>query len=252
MTAALAAVARTARIGGVDLAVADDQPTFWERVEAGSWEPGTIALLAREVGPGTIFLDIGAWVGALSLLAAGRGARVVAVEADPAALDQLNRNLAANPGLATHVTVTPRAVAASPGLVRLGARRKPGDSMSSTLLASTSATAWNAEAVTPADLAALLPPGVPALVKVDVEGGEYDLLPHLGPLLDRPGTRLLLSFHPEILRAADPAGAGLRTDRAIAALAGWASFALEREGPVRRHLTASALAAADTWFFRRD
>lgn len=249
---ARAAGSRTRRIGTVALRVADDQPTFWDRVEAGAWEPGTIALLAREVGPGSTFLDVGAWVGALSLLGAGRGARVVAVEADPVALGQLRRNVAANPGLARQVTIVPRAVAPSPGPVRLGARRKPGDSMSSTLLASSSAVTWTAEAVTPAELAALLPLDGPSLVKIDIEGGEYDLLPHLGPLLDRPGTRLLVSFHPEVLRSVDPARAEVRTRRAIAALAGMASYALEQDGPVRRAATSSALAASDTWLFRRD
>ena len=69
---------RERRIGGAKLRIADDQPTFWDRVEAGTWEPGTLAALAPHLGPETTFLDLGAWVGPLTLLAASRGARVLA------------------------------------------------------------------------------------------------------------------------------------------------------------------------------
>jgi predicted nicotinamide N-methyase len=99
----------------VAIQVDDDQPTFWDRVEAGAWEPGTLLALQPLLGPGVLFLDIGAWVGPLSLFAAGMGARVIAVEADPRAEVQLRRNLAANPDFAHRVTVMARAAAPIPG-----------------------------------------------------------------------------------------------------------------------------------------
>src|SRR3712207_221008 len=97
-------------MGNRVIRVADDQPTFWDRVEAGRWEPETLAAIDRLVDHRTTFLDLGAWVGPTALYAAGIARRVVAAEADPAALDQLRRNLAANPGLAARIEVVPRAV----------------------------------------------------------------------------------------------------------------------------------------------
>ena len=242
-------MSRHIAIGSALVRVDDDQPTFWDRVAAGAWEPETIAAYEAETGPGTFVVDLGAWVGPLAILAAVRGARVLAVEADPAALDQLRRNLAANPDLASRVDVLARAVAADTGPVRLGARRKPGDSMSSVLLAG-GATAWNADGVTPASLLAARRPGERVFVKLDIEGGEYALLPSLWPLLREAGATLLLSLHPEFLREsgeADPAGRGMS---ALAGAAGWPATRLDRPREASGPPTREELSTASTWLFR--
>ena len=190
---------REVLVGTRRVRVADDQSTFWDRVEAGRWEPGTLAVIDRQVH-GATFLDLGAWVGPTALYAAGVARRVIAVEADPAALDQLNRNLAANPDLAQRIEVVPRAIHPHEGLVTFGARRKPGDSMSSILLADAEHR-WTAATVTPHQLAGMLAPDESLVVKIDIEGAEYALLPFLKPLLDR-ALAILVSFHPKMLAAA--------------------------------------------------
>ena len=214
-------------MGGRVVQVADDQPTFWDRVAAGRWEPHTLAVIDAIVDARTTFVDLGAWVGPTALYAAAIARRVVAVEADPAALDQLRRNLAANPPLGARVEVVPRAVHARDGDVTLGARRKPGDSMSSTLLGDAART-WQAATVTPEQLAAMLSGDERIVVKIDIEGGEYDLLPSLGPLLGRTQA-VLISFHPKMLAAAtaDRREATRRTRAALAALAGFRARALD-------------------------
>ncbi|MDJ1159447.1 FkbM family methyltransferase [Chelatococcus sp. SYSU_G07232] len=230
-------------MGAVALAVADDQPTYWDRVAAGLWEPGTLAVLDRWLDGDTVFVDLGAWVGPTALYAAALGARVFAVEADPAALDQLARNLAANPTLAERITVIDRAIHPHAGTVTFGARRKPGDSMSSLLLAG-APTTWSAETITPAELAALLPCDGRRFVKIDIEGAEYDLLPHLGPLMDRSEAAVLLSLHPGILAA----GRGLdaneiirRTAAALAPFRGWGAHAVTSAGAEWRTDDAASL-----------
>lgn len=222
--------ARERRVGGRAIQIADDQPTFWDRVEAGTWEPGTLAALAPHLSPDATFLDIGAWVGPLTLLAASAGARVVAVEADPKAQDQLRRNLAANPDLARRVELVPAAISPTPGEVRLGARRKAGDSMSSVLLAD-SAQSWSSPAVTPAMLAERLGAVGRLVIKIDIEGAEYDLLPHLGPLLGSRETVVLVSFHPVILGQAGATDVEARLAAALAPFAGWQARAVDDDGP---------------------
>src|SRR5512134_2015551 len=193
---------RNIRLRETVLSVADDQPTFWDKVEGGRWEPETLALIDQQITPGTTFLDLGAWVGPTALYAAARGARVIALEADPVALAQLRRNLAVNPALAQRIEVLARAVHAADGRVTLGARRKPGDSMSSVLIAPGAAT-WVVDAITPLALAARIGPGR-LFVKLDIEGGEYELLPSMRPLVDRADCQVLVSFHPAILATVMP------------------------------------------------
>lgn len=241
---------RAVRVGSVAFRVADDEGAFWAEVEAGRWEPGALRFVAGFLGPGALTIDLGAWVGPFSLYAAALGARVIAVEPDPAALRDLRANLAVNPELAALITVVPRAVAPAPGPVRLGARRKPGDSMSSTLLAG-SADSWTAEAVTPAELARLA--GVPRrlLVKLDIEGGEYGVLPELGPLLNAPDTACLVSLHPAILAEAWEREPHARAAAALSIFAGWRARAVDGAGFRDASVTEAELDRLDQWLFER-
>ena len=240
-------VARRLPPDGREIRTDDDQPTFWDRVEGGRWEPGTLLTLDRLVLPGMVVLDLGAWIGALSLFCALRGAQVVSVEADPAALDQLRRNLAVNPDLAAAITVVPRAVSARPGPIRLGARRKPGDSMSSALLAG-SATSWSVETVTPGDLPERVAGRGRLLVKLDIEGGEYDLLPALGPVLDL-ADHLLVSFHPDILRESGGVDPVPPTRAALAPLRRWRAARIGEGGPEPASCVPEAIDTPETWLF---
>jgi FkbM family methyltransferase len=238
---------RRVAVGPRTFFVADDQPTFWDRVEAGSWEPGTLRVLEDLLGPGTLFVDIGAWVGALSLYAAALGAEVVAVEADPRALDQLGRNLAANPELAERVRVLPRALAAGGGAVRMGARRKPGDSMSSVLLADGAET-WTSAGMTPGDLASSLPQARVDLVKIDIEGGEYAVLPTLAPLLES-GPTLLLALHPDMLLAAGDQDPAATTRRALDPVAQWTCMRVDAAGLVPAEFDDIPASGSAEWLF---
>ena len=185
------------RIGRHVINVNDDQPTFWAKVAADRWEVGTLAAIDQVVREDTLFLDIGAWVGPISLYAAFTAKRVVAIEADPVALDQLIRNIDANPELAPRIDVVPRAFHWRHGTARMNARRKPGDSMSSLL--PLSGTTWAAPTITPADLVALASSHDDVVLKMDLEGAEYDLLPKMQNLLARTRAAIV-SFHPNILR----------------------------------------------------
>jgi trigger factor len=67
---------------------------FWDDVMAGWWEPETYDLLDRFLSPEESYLDLGAWIGATVLYAAGTARRVYAVDADPVALEEFNANVA--------------------------------------------------------------------------------------------------------------------------------------------------------------
>lgn len=257
---------RLATLAGHSLHVADAQPTFWEKAAAGLWEPETLAairtLLAAPGGHPPFFLDIGAWIGATSLFAAAEGAYVLALEADPAALAQLQANLGSNPELADRIKVLPKAIAAQAGSLRMGARRKPGDSMSSLLLGGVSDQTWDVATITPLLVAAELPGEAGVLVKLDIEGGEYALLPAMAPLLARADRGLILSFHPRALRerhGEDSTAFRRESLAALDALDGWRACMLGPTGPSAEMVSREALetallsdTASETWLFLRD
>lgn len=216
---------------GRPVRVTDDKPTFWDKAASGAWEPELLAAIERHLPAGGVFLDIGAWVGPTTLHAALLGAAVVAVEADPRAAALLRGNVSANPALSPRISVLHRAAAPKAGRIRLGAPRKPGDSMSSALHGDL-AKAWEVEAVTPAELvAAASRAGTgPLVIKVDIEGGEYALLPTLAPALPRDRVAaLIVGFHPGLLRDAghDEGAVAAATGRIFSVLDGWATHVID-------------------------
>lgn len=62
----------------------------------GLWDDGVGAAIRRLLKPGDLFVDVGAHVGYFSLLAARRGAQVIAFEPNPACAAAFARNLALN------------------------------------------------------------------------------------------------------------------------------------------------------------
>ncbi len=192
---------REVSLDGLPLRVVGGQDGFWTKVGRGEWEPQTLAAIRTEACLGTVFLDVGAWIGVTALLAASCGAQVVALEPDPTARAQLLANLALNPALADRIRVVDRALASTAAPVAMGPGRKAGDSMSSALHGDRPG-AWTAAAITVLELDALLPPGAPLLVKVDIEGGEYEVAPALAALAHRRFATVLLSLHPGLLAQA--------------------------------------------------
>jgi FkbM family methyltransferase len=193
---------RTITIGEAGFAVADDKDSFWDKVAEGRWEPETLAAICDLADERTLLIDIGCWIGPITLLAAALGARVLTFEPDPRAFELLSANIAANPALAPRVKLHHVAVSPAAGRIRLGSPKKPGDSMGSILAAESGAVSWEAEAITPALIADMAAGAGRIVLKMDIEGGEYALLPHLGPLLSSRTVAALIAFHPRLLAKA--------------------------------------------------
>jgi len=172
---------------------------FWGRVERGEWEPQTYREIDRHVGVDTVVLDLGANIGAITLYAARKAARVICFEPDPLSRANLTANIAVNPDIAGKITVIAKAVHAGAGEIRLGSQASGGDSMSSTILPDVK-TSWLVETITPHEINAMLPQDpVPVFVKMDIEGGEYDLIPAARPLWERRNLTLLVQTHQDVL-----------------------------------------------------
>lgn len=177
--------------------------TFWRKAASGRWEPETFEVLSRFLDKGRDYLDIGAWIGPTVLYGARKARRVIAVEPDPNAFRALSWNIELN-GL-ENVTALPVALSEDVGVARMaGMHGERGDSTTSLLNpegdAGSSVVTLDWETFRKgADL------GNVALVKLDVEGAEFDLVPHMASWLEQAKPALLLSTHAPYLAEADRA-----------------------------------------------
>lgn len=165
----------------------------WRRMQAGKWERRLVRFVEQVSAPGVVLYDIGAWCGPFTLIAAAKGARVVALEPDPVAFRMLSGNLALN-GFRVHAYEA--ALGREAGRVTLFIHRNPGDSMTNALVPSRSAI--DAEAMTFDDLPRFEDERVRVL-KIDVEGMEYVLEDEIIDFFRERRCTLCLSLHPRNL-----------------------------------------------------
>lgn len=160
---------------------------YWALYESGRWEPETKAFIQDNLGPGDLYVDIGAWIGPTVLWALEVGAKVIAVEPDPIALEGLYERVP------NTVEIWPGAVTVSSGGVFLATNPKVGgalgDSMSRVGPEGVFVPSWT--------LFEILGDRIPALVKMDVEGYELELLPSIMPWLVEHQIPMQISCHGE-------------------------------------------------------
>jgi FkbM family methyltransferase len=165
--------------------------SWWcDEWESGAWEPQTLAVIDRFVVPGTVMLDVGAWIGPTSLWALRHGG-VVAVEPDPVASRHLSTNLRINhrgPCTAPAGLIE-AAVTDEEGRCCIAPHEGWGSSMTRVAEAGT-----EVRSTTLAYLLDLAGVGC-SLVKMDIEGGESRVLEAGAPHCARLGVPMLVAMH---------------------------------------------------------
>ena len=187
---------------GERFTVAADRPdiaAFWQRAEAGGWETDTLDFIDRHVDANTVFVDIGAWIGPISLYASRRAQRVLALEPDPVAHRELVQNISVN---ASNVDVWHVGVDNREGSLTLYAPSGLGQSITSSFKTD------KAEMITvptvTLDQVSLrlgleLGDATRVVVKVDIEGHEYTLIDAIIAFAQRHRAPLHISLHPRSL-----------------------------------------------------
>ena len=174
---------------------------YWGLVENGRWEPATFQAINLLVDDSSTYIDVGAWIGGTVLYSATKAAKVIAFEPDPEALSILKTNIAANPALATKIDLIEGGLGIFDGTAALY-NNSPGDSGSS--LVSRFGYKNTVEQEKFADIKLTdghrflegLDMSKVSLIKMDIEGGEYDLIPHIADILKTHAPSLHISFHP--------------------------------------------------------
>ncbi len=181
------------QLGGERFRLDPYHSRFWRKAGAGEWEPETFTVLRDHLGPDRDYLDIGAWIGPTVLFGARRARHVWCFEPDPVAFRHLAWNIELNE--LRNVSAFPVALSDRVGVARMASfGGEAGDSMTSLLNADGAGGRdvltidWErfAQAV---DLSGV------SLVKIDIEGAEFDVLPSLIPWLRAQRPALLLSTH---------------------------------------------------------
>jgi FkbM family methyltransferase len=179
---------------------------FWDLWATDRWEVATRELVTEVLNPGDLFLDIGAWIGPVTLWALQQGAKVIAVEPDPVAREELLNVVARyNKPLPQFVEVWAGALTTTGGPVYLGANPKPegqyGDSESRIVpMSSIPVQGWTFPLTVESwTLQHILHARVPKLMKMDVEGYEIELAPTIMPWLTENQVAVQISCHGELL-----------------------------------------------------
>lgn len=170
---------------------------------AGYYERPLVDWLKHTLQPDDIFWDVGANIGAISLVAAGLCRRVVAFEPDPRSLECLRKNVAAN-GL-TNVDIVAGALGVKSGTATLYQAAGSNTGMTSLVPGRAIVVGQkNVQVFRADDLIAGRPDFAPNVMKIDVEGAEHLVLGGASALL-RSGRLRALVFEDRRDANASPA-----------------------------------------------
>jgi FkbM family methyltransferase len=181
--------------------IAGNNTDFWTLVNSGKWEPTTFEVFNRFLNRDTVFLDIGAWVGSTALYGAQLAKHTYAFEPDHVAFETLKSNVSVNgdANWFNRLSIYNAAAGVEDGTLQLGNPNEAGNSMSSALHADED-DAWKAKCLGIENFIERNGlKGQKTFFKIDIEGGEYDLVPALQSVLKDNPSSLLLSIHGNFL-----------------------------------------------------
>ncbi len=169
----------------------------WKSAASGKWLKGTFAVFDRFIRPGNVVVDAGAAFGILSLYASRTAWAVHAVEPDRVNFAELKVNVGLNPHGGGEIQCHNVALADGDGRKKLYSRSFLGDSSAGLL--KRSGDSGDYEYVDVRGFGTFLleneiRPGEISLIKVDIEGGEFRMIPDMLSKLDK-NTSLHLSLH---------------------------------------------------------
>jgi len=171
---------------------------FWRAVGRGRWEPHTYKILKRFLGADSVYCDVGAWIGPTVIYAAKICRQVICFEPDPTAYRFLRWNIELND--LRNVTSFSVALAGQSTIRSMASREgNPGDSLSRLVDEEQEDNGVDVLALTWDAFIDLSTIDKIDFLKIDIEGGEFSLLPTLRDYLSRHRPIVYLSTHAPFL-----------------------------------------------------
>lgn len=166
-------------IAGAKLAVRNGMTGATGNVYCGLHEYADMAFALHLLRPGDLFVDVGANIGSYTILATKVcGARSIAVEPDPHTSTALRRNVELN-ACTNHVEVAETALGSEVGRIAFTVGRDTVNKVAS-------ADASEVQEVPITTLDKLVDGRIPALIKIDVEGFEPEVIKGAVKTLSEP------------------------------------------------------------------
>lgn len=159
---------------------------FWS-LQYPTWENSTFQVLDQFLKKDKDYLDIGSWVGPTAIYASCLCRKVVAIEPDPVAIQILKKNI--NLNSIQNIHLIEKAASSLPN-ARLKSCAFYGDSMSRT--SEDDGQGFEIETVGVDELMNI---GDYSLIKIDIEGHEFDLIHSYSDVFNTAKIPLFLSLH---------------------------------------------------------
>lgn len=181
------------KIDDIKLRCNPEDLDFWSSVNRRAWEPETFTILAHFLKPEFTYFDLGAWIGPTVIYAAQKCKKVFCFEPDLVAYECLLKNIRLNN--IRNVVPFNLALSNHNGIFKMASLGgKFGDSTTS-LLQGDAVDAMDAPCLSWNAIVDLFDIKKIDFMKMDIEGGEFSLLPDIKDYLTEHNTTLYLSTH---------------------------------------------------------
>ncbi|MFI5237673.1 MAG: FkbM family methyltransferase [Ignavibacteriales bacterium] len=190
------------KIDEIELTVNPFQFTeIWNFIASGKWEPESFKVFKRFIKESDVVIDIGSWAGPLTIYAAHLSSFVHSIDPDPVIFNQLLHNVSLNPQVSDKIKCHNLAIWKDSSTQILFSRNVFGDSASSLIQRTRDKN--NQAAIQTISFEKFIEKEKIEkvdFIKVDIEGGEFFILPSLTDKLEQLGLPILfISFHTEYL-----------------------------------------------------
>jgi FkbM family methyltransferase len=172
------------------------EENFWNLFAAGKWEPEYLFFMVNN-RKGKVFLDIGSWIGPVTLLMSKHYDEVLSVDFDPVAIKSFMNNLSLNS--ISNVTLYELGLSDKTGIIRVGSEAL-GSSMTSLYTKPLSNSVEVKVIRFDEFVAKLKNKDSIGFIKIDCEGAEYKFLDQIYAFLRKQSVRVLISYHPFVLK----------------------------------------------------
>jgi len=177
---------------------------FWNKFSKNKWEPLNLKIYKCLIKKNTNYYDIGSWIGPTVLIAANFFPKeIYAFEPDNKAYEELKNNISLNKKKLNKIKIKlyNKAAYLSDSKIILNIPHGNAGSSTSSLIRSAKAS-YESQVIKSLNFLSFMKKKnlkSEDFIKIDIEGGEYKLLPFIGQILRKRKPNIYLAPHPFLI-----------------------------------------------------
>lgn len=171
---------------------------FWKKFQKNNWEQTTFKIFDKFLDKNHSYIDIGSWIGPTVLYGCQLSKHCYAIEPDPIAFNELKRNIDLNNHLRSRITLSDLCISNSVGTTKLFTPSETldgGGQSGSTTLKRGLKNFWLVKTITFQQFIQSFLITDCNFIKIDIEGGEFNIIPTMLDYLKTQKPTLLVEFH---------------------------------------------------------